>query len=310
MQFQDFQNFARSKGFACTGLMAYGYEGNYPVLLQYISDDEWGFSLTANIPYPQPLYSYLSTRCNKHTVRHIICRPDAISCVLTFHHESPEQLYQYLINTLSQHFINSGIVPLTFCPFCGQDHCDAVCIVQNRYAPVHEACELQVYPPASSENVDIPTVGNMGLGILGALLGMLVGILPIFLCNLALGFSFMPLYLVIPMGSTLGFKLFQGPNSRKGKNIVAVFSVLGMIAAILLILIAACLREGFPASALPSLLAFSFSNNELFIILFSEFIYGLLFDIIGIILSRRFIFHSNRFPSETFHQHLDTLQRL
>ena len=311
MQFQDFQNFAHIKGFSCTGQMAYGREGEYPVLLQYLSDDEWALTLTANILYPQALYSYLNTRCNKHTVRKLICRPDAVSCVLGFHRESPDELYQYFINTIAQYCTEAGIVPMTFCPFCGKDHCDALCIVQNRYAPVHEACAVHNYPPTvSSSTAETPSEGNIGMGILGALLGMLVGILPLFLCNLAFEFSFMPLYLLIPIVSALGFKFFRGPNSRSGKNIVTVFSVLGLFLAITMILIASCLREGLPINWLPTLLRFSLSNSELFTMLFIEIIYGLFLDILGIVLARRFVFRSNRLPSETFHHHLDTLQHL
>ena len=89
MTLQDFEIFANQKGLSRIGQIAYGIEGEYPVLIQYLTSTQWRITLTANIPQPVPLQAQLAVQFPKRTATKILCKPDSVAFTLCFHGENP-----------------------------------------------------------------------------------------------------------------------------------------------------------------------------------------------------------------------------
>ncbi len=311
MTIDIFQDFARFKGYTYTARMAYGMENGYPVLLQYLSENQWRVTVTANIPQPAALQGRLGVQLNRRTASKLLCKPDSVSCTLRFHGENIGELYHYLLSVIFQQFSMLGVVPLTFCPFCGQDHCDSLCVVQDRYAPVHEACAAGVFPPATYEEpTTVPDKKNYVTGILGAILGLLVGALPQLALNYFTGYSLMLLYLLPPVLAFFGYKLLKGPATRTGKIICTALSVVFSPLLAMGCVLAAVTSYEIPLQLAFSLLPWWMTEAEFAMAVVSDFLYGILFTVLGSLLGWRFILGPGRMPCETFRNHMATLRPL
>ena len=90
------------------------------------------------------------------------------------------------------------------------------------------------YPPVPSPAAaEKPTVGSYFLGLLGALLGALVGVIPWFIVSTFFSFFVGWLGFVVGLASFFGYKLFKGARS-------APFA---MVSVIVLSVVAICLAE-------------------------------------------------------------------
>lgn len=308
MTLQDFEIFANQKGLSRIGRIAYGIEGEYPVLIQYLTSTQWRITLTANIPQPVALQAQLAVQLPKRTAAKILCKPDSIAFTLCFHGENLMELYQYALSMIFQNFPAAGVVPLTFCPFCGQDHCDSLCVVQDRYAPVHEACANQTYPPAVLSD-DAPASGNLVTGIIGAILGLLIGGLPQFGLNFASGYSLAVLYILPALLAFGGYKLFRGSDAPAGRVICMVLALVFAPCLTMLCAIASIMNGGFSMDAAVSLLPIAFRTAEFVGAVVIELFYSLAFGVAGSLLGWKVFLSVRHTPSETFQGHLATLRR-
>jgi hypothetical protein len=88
--------------------------------------------------------------------------------------------------------------------------------------------------------------------IVGALVGMLVGTLPASLWALIFGFSFTPLYILVPLCVYAGIRILRGCDGRRGFILLVVFSLLGLYLTALSVLATAdVLKYKMPVFNLP-----------------------------------------------------------
>lgn len=310
MTLQDFEAFTNQKGFSRIGCIAYGTEGDYPVLIQYLTSSQWRITFTANIAQPPTLQSRLAVQFPKRTAAKILCKPDSVAFTLCFHGENPLELYQYALSIVMNSLSASGVFPLTFCPFCGQDNCDSLCVVQDRYAPVHEACATRTYPPAVLPNESsTPSSGNLVTGIIGAILGLLVGGLPQFALNLISGYSLAALYLLPALFAFGGYKLFRGSDSKIGRVLCVVLSLVFAPCITMLCAVASIMSTGFSLGAAFSLLPIGFTSAEFAAAVVLELFYSIFFGVVGCLLGWKVFLSARHTPVETFRGHLATLRR-
>mgnify|MGYP001851262890 CR=1 FL=1 len=311
MTLQDFEAFTNQKGFSRIGCIAYGTEGDYPVLIQYLTSSQWRITFTANIAQPVALQSRMAMLFPKRTVSKILCKPDSVAFTLCFHGENPLELYQYALSIVMSALSASGVVPLTFCPFCGQDGCDSLCVVQDRYAPVHETCASRAYPPAVLPNESAaPSSGNLITGLIGAVLGLLVGCLPQFALNLVSGYSLAALYLLPALFAFGGYKLFRGSDSSIGRTLCVVLSILFAPCVTILCAVASIMNSmGFSMNVSFALLPIGLEDVQFATAVALELFYSFLFSVVGCIVGWKVFLSVRHIPTETFRAHLATLRR-
>ena len=312
MDLQIFQDFFRSKGYGIAERIAYGVENEFPVLVQYLSNKQWRITVTGNIAQPGILQGKLAIQFAKRTASKILCRPDCASFTLVFHGENIDEMYGYSLAVVFQCFSQCNVIPLVYCPFCGKDHCDALCMVQDRYAPVHENCAVQAFPPATyTEESHMPSApsGNYITGIIGALLGLFIGGIPQFAAYYFLEYSLAILYLLPPLLGFWGYKLLKGPDTSTGRIICTVLSAVAAPLIALLCVLSAIASQGFTFSMSFSLLPLLMRQSEFAFAFVLEYVYCIIFTILGIFIGWRRIFSSQPAPAETFHNQLITLRR-
>lgn len=119
------------------------------------------------------------------------------------------------------------------CKVCGRSGCDAA--VPNTafpqaaaFLPVHRACLESAVAGARTKADDNRQSGSYLLGFVGAFLGMLVGILPSAFSMIALSRVYSILFMLIPLLSYVGYRLFRGRMNYAALVLSVLFSALGV----------------------------------------------------------------------------------
>lgn len=124
-----------------------------------------------------------------------------------------------------------GLTAKDTCYICGKSGCDVGVPRGAAYAPAHRSCLEGKVSGAKSKADANNESGSYILGIIGAFLGMLVGILPTVFTILALERIYVLAFMLIPMASYAGYRLFKG----KMNYAALIFSILFSIAGVFLL---------------------------------------------------------------------------
>ena len=117
---------------------------------------------------------------------------------------------------LAKHkFAEFDVTPPAECPLCHTSNCDAYAFLEESYRPTHAACvKNRLQLPLKDETLPSVVTGRYVTGVLGALLGAFIGILPLVAQVIAQGKLTTPLYAFVPILSTLLFRLLRGKANR------------------------------------------------------------------------------------------------
>ncbi len=115
------------------------------------------------------------------------------------------------------------------CDVCGKSGCDAAVPHGAAYRPVHRACLEGAVTGARTKADANRAGGSYLLGAVGALLGMLAGILPSVFSILALKRIYVLLFMLIPLASYAGYRLLKGRMDYTALVLSVVFSLLGVV---------------------------------------------------------------------------------
>jgi len=132
------------------------------------------------------------------------------------------EVLQLLITGFNQ----IGINPPSVCVYCKEDTIEEV--IANRIAiRAHQTC----YNQASEQIKEAKSNVTYGMGILGALLGAFAGSLLFFVIYI-IGWILPLTTLAIGFATFLGYKLLGGEFTEKAKMIIAIVSVVSVLASI------------------------------------------------------------------------------
>lgn len=112
------------------------------------------------------------------------------------------------------------------CPLCKQHACDAWAHVNGAYVPVHGACVQNHAAQRLAKVQQNELRGSVALGILGAVLGAVVGSLPMVLVVYFLDAVYGLLCALIPLGAYYGYKLLGGKMNKAVLPVVILASIL------------------------------------------------------------------------------------
>jgi len=111
------------------------------------------------------------------------------------------------------------------CPICRKNECDSIALFNNKFRKTHRQCVLE----KNTKEVELAekneTSGNVLLGVIGAILGAIVGCLPNIITILFFNYHFGLLYIVIPLISYQGYKLFRGRRGYVASIVVSLCSI-------------------------------------------------------------------------------------
>lgn len=218
-----------------------------------------------------------------------------------------EQLAKFLdavVGSLKE----NGVAPMQTCGICGGDHPDAYCSVHS-YRPVHASCVRSMKEDVSAAAEQNAEQGSYATGIIGAILGMLVGLIPNVLSIVFLERIAAILFALVPLAAMFGYRKFRGKKSVGAIVIVLILSLIGVFVLEIIVNSIYIMQEysvGFGEAA-SFLLGFFFTGEGI-----SAFIQdGLqmfLFMALGIFISWRYIFQTNQTQIASAAKVADTLR--
>lgn len=152
--------------------------------------------------------------------------------------EEIDGLMQTAVQTLKSHNVEG---PEDRCPICGQTECDAYVRYNGLYEAVHQHCIGQIKTQAQRQAAS--NQGSYVLGIVGALVGGLVGIIPTVLSICLLERIWSLLYAMIPLGAYYGYKLCGGKLNRAALATSIIVSILDVYVLQLVLVVIALITE-------------------------------------------------------------------
>ena len=130
-----------------------------------------------------------------------------------------------LLHLAKHKFAEFELTPPAECPLCHNTGCDAYAFLEEAYRPTHAACvKNRLQLPSKDETLPSMVTGRYSTGILGALLGAFIGILPLLAQVMAQGKLTTPLYAFVPILSALLFRLLRGKANRAFSAICVLLS--------------------------------------------------------------------------------------
>lgn len=187
----------------------------------------------------------------------------------------------------------NGFLPSETCAVCGGQRPDGLCFIGS-YQPVHKGCVRSLAEKTRQEAEHNELNGSYLTGAIGAVLGMLIGLIP----NVAIGVIsdriYAVLFALVPLAAMWCYRKFNGKLSKGSIGIIIAVSLLGVLVMQYFTLAIYVMREYSAGlkDAL-SLTARLFGDGEIFGSILRESIMHFVFMALGILFAWRYLNQTN-----------------
>lgn len=127
----------------------------------------------------------------------------------------------------------AGVAPADTCALTGAARPDSLCLMTVEgalsYQPVCAAAIREKNEQTRAKTEDNQLNGSYPFGFLGALLGMIVGVIPNVFVIITTETIYSLLFALVPLAAMFGYKLFKGKMSKGSIVIVILVSLLGVL---------------------------------------------------------------------------------
>ena len=280
MDMETLQNFSNARGYKTAGDMMTGAYRGYPFLArlkaQKLSVLTTVITISGKFPVKvgKQLRKQLPKRCgfSWNPRPTLICSGQGEELFTNF---------TSAMETVTAAFQEAGVsAPEDKCAFCGQSGCDALAIRNGAYTPVHRTCCQEQSYAAAAKAEDNAQNGNYLTGIIGAILGGVVAILPSLLTIWFMEKIYAALFFLIPLGIYYGYRLFKG---KMNKAVGVITIILSLIMPIVLELLVFYISVATTYGILPSILDTTALYFQLYTVgeMFTDMIMSYVFVIFG-----------------------------
>ena len=182
------------------------------------------------------------------------------------------------------------------CPLCRKNACDSAALIGGQFVPVHRQCVTESNQQTVLKAEENQNFGNYPLGFIGALLGAIVGCIPNIITIFLLKMEFGMLYMLIPMASYTGYKLFKGRLGGFARFSTIICSLLAFVVMQPAVFYVYFLLEGHSGRIMP--IVRSYINEYIPAVgiagLLGATWFGALFMIVGIVSAFKNIGYTNK----------------
>ena len=145
----------------------------------------------------------------------------------------PAAYYAQQLDLIVSTLRENGISPADTCDISGSAHPDSLCLIAKSltvsYQPVCAAVVKNENHQAQEQVERNELSGNYVTGFIGALLGMLVGLIPNLLTIIYAESIYAILFALVPICAMFGYKLFRGKMNTASIVIGIVLSLIGVL---------------------------------------------------------------------------------
>lgn len=225
----EFSQLCRSHGLTMTAdTQAVGWERGFFIVLRYAGKNNVSVSLPVRKDdqnkYARDLKLELKSRFGRNVSA--AWTPEGVTMFVSS--KSIPDVYCQGVTAALDTLRGLGFTAPENCPVCGRAGCDAAIPKGPGCVPVHRACLEGNVSGAQVRSDDNLKNGSYLLGFIGALLGMVVGILPTVLTILAMDRIYVLLFMFIPLASYAGYRLLKGKMNYAALIFSILFSILGV----------------------------------------------------------------------------------
>lgn len=286
-------------GFETMGSLCFGTWNGYAVSLRPLTGNIYYTDVAVRLPkIPAGLKRALGRAIKEPGLRvggMEQVRKNVIVASLSFARtDDPARLFAERMDKLTAALREQGIAPANTCAITGADRPDSLCLVSidgiQCYQPVCAAAVRNRETQTREKIEDNQINGSYALGIIGALLGMLVGLIPNLLSIILAESIWSLLFALVPLCAMFGYKLFKGKMSRGSIVIVIVLSLLGVVLIPFFEIIIYLVKDyGISLGESLGYAVQIFRDPEFFSKAGSEYLQLLLFMALGIWIAWRYI---------------------
>lgn len=225
-------------GFESEGAVCFGTWKGYAVSLRQFSGKTYYADVAVRLPkIPGGLRKNLNRELKEPGLKIggiELIRKSVITMSISFSKvEEAAARFTEKLDKLTAALREQGIAPADTCAVSGASRPDSLCLVVSdgilSYQPVCAAVIREKGTHAREKAEENQANGSYVLGFVGALLGMLVGLIPNVLGIIYTERIYGLLFALVPLASMFGYKLFTGKMSKGSIVIVIVLSLLGVV---------------------------------------------------------------------------------
>lgn len=285
-------------GFEPSGHVRFGLWDGYAVTVRH-SAPYYDFDLAVRADRKdksaaKAVRARLKERCGK-TVLGCVNHGDHFTFPITLHKKpSVADQLETALNEITAAMRAQSVAPADTCAVCGREHPDSCCLVST-YQPVHAACVRTTADAARQESAGSAQQGSYLTGIVGAVLGVLVGLVPSLLSILLFDRIYTALFVIVPLLAALGYRRFRGKRSGESIGIIILLSLAGVV-LLELLAVTISFKQEFGMTFVS---AMRFTLNNIFTrigigVLLQENLAELFFMAIGVFIAWPFLSRSSR----------------
>ncbi len=284
--------------FEPAGRFLFGGWKNYGVLLQPVGKSVWAV-FSVQIPNAWGANRKALIRALKEkdlrTVK--LGGLTKIAASFTLSYDKADDLTGFFteaLNAAAAALRESGINPPEKCAITGAANPDSFCLTTVNgalgYRPVCAAAVRDRSAQTRERIEDNQANGSYALGFVGALLGMLVGLIPNLLSILYTDRIYGVLFALVPLAAMFGYKLFKGKMTKASIAIVIALSLLGVLLIPYLEIVIMLVKDyGAPLNEALAYTLQLFREPDVLSELGSELLQLLVFMALGIWIAWRYI---------------------
>ena len=286
-------------GFDNTGIYYYGVWKEYAVTLRRITAKSFFADLAVRLDkIPTGLRKALAAAVKEKGLK--IGGAEAItktSISFSFSfgkNDEAEARLTERLDTMVAALRENGIAPADTCALSGAADPDSLCLVPRgslySFQPVNAALIRQQSTQTREQAQENEVNGSYATGIVGAVLGMLVGLIPNLLTIVFTERIYGLLFALVPICAMFGYKLFKGKMGKASIAIVIVLSLLGVVLIPYLELVYYLVKDsGFPLGQAFDIARLYMTEPEFLGALKGDLLQLLLFMVIGIAFAWRYM---------------------
>lgn len=217
------------------------------------------------------------------------------------------ELPRYL-DAFAEALRENDFLPAETCSICGGQKPDSLCFIGS-YQPVHKGCVRSLAEQTRQKAEQNELNGSYLTGAIGAVLGMLVGLIPNVAFAVASDRIYALLFALVPLASMWCYRKFNGKLSKGSIGIIIVVSLLGVFVMQYATLAIYIMREyGAAFGKALSLTTEIFKDGELLGEILGNSIMHFVFMGIGILIAWRYLNQTNSGSVANMNAALTTLR--